>query len=260
MTGEIDNMVTNDVCWLACFDILGFKNEMSLYRQYERKYGIKYLAILAGEYQERVLDYIEHRLVEQGRFADIPWYHAHFSDTLLFFSPGDSPDSYLTLDSVVRCFFYEMLIQRIAFRGALTCGEFYADRARGIFVGPALVDAYKYAEKQNWIGYVLTPQAREKLAGTRLCPAQSKDWAMYNVPVKVKVPVTATDEEPLFAYRLSECSEADNCIRQMEKEAKISVGEEIYSRECRPKFDHTKLFLKSTKLRSLSGLGDDNSE
>lgn len=253
MTVEHEDMVINDVCWLACFDILGFKNEMSVYEQYRHRYGIRYLAILAGQFQERILNYVEHRLTEQGRFAGIRWYYAHFSDTLLFFAPGDSWDSFLTLESVVSCFFSEMLVKRIAIRGALTCGEFYADREKGIFVGPALLDAYKWAEKQNWIGYVLTPQAHSKLCCMSRCPSRNKDWAHYDVPVKVKVPMTSSDKERLFAFRASEFSEAENCVRQMQAEAKNAMGDEKYNAECLAKYENTLLFLKSSKLTFANG-------
>jgi hypothetical protein len=37
-----------------------------------------------------------------------------------------------------------------------------------IFVGEALIDAYEYGEKQDWLGFLLTPAVYETLHATQL--------------------------------------------------------------------------------------------
>jgi len=259
MTVECDNTVINDVCWLACFDILGFKSQISAYKkQYQHLYGVGYLDILVREYQAKILAAIEEELTYQRQcqrqFSRVPYYYAHFSDTFIFYSQGDSRDSFLTLDSVAGSFFLAMLAQGIAFRGALTCGEFYADRTRDIFVGPALIEAYKYAEKQDWIGYVLTPQASLRLSS--MDPPwtlPSLDYPEYDVPVKREEPiaidgkrVTTIGKEALFAFRTSKYSWAHDCICEMQQVARNETEKDYVA--CQSKYDNTLSFLESTKL------------
>ena len=43
-------------------------------------------------------------------------------------------------------------------------GDFYADKANNIFLGKALVDACKYGEKFDWLGFVLHPAALKRMA------------------------------------------------------------------------------------------------
>lgn len=256
---ERSDKVVNDVCWLACFDILGFKDELDAHRRdYWYQHGVGYLSILVEAYQEAALRAIEaHKRAGYGRFANVPWYYAHFSDTFLFYSPGDSLDSNLVLDSIARCFFVEMIHRGMPLRGAVTCGEFYADRERNVYVGPALVEAYEYAEKQDWIGYVLTPQAREKLSGTEFDPARSIDYVEYDVPVKPKERVIPGREKPivtgkerLFAFRASKCPGVYDSIREMSQHAKNQMG--TYYNSCQSKYDNTLRFLESTRLKSMN--------
>jgi hypothetical protein len=255
MTVERNSTLINEVCWLACFDILGFKSQISGYRkQYQSRYGVGYLDVLVREYQAKILAAIEDELAYQRQFPRVPCYHAHFSDTFIFYSPSESRDSFLTLDSVAGSFFLAMLSQGVAFRGALTCGDFYADRTRNIFVGPALVHAYTYAEKQDWIGFVLTPQASQTLSAMNPPWAlPSLDYPEYDVPVKHSEAIgadgkrlTTIGKESLFAFRTSKYSWACDCIREMQQVAKNEMGKDYVG--CQSKYDNTLSFLESTML------------
>jgi hypothetical protein len=133
--------------WVACFDRLGF-----------------------GDYCKRK-DLVEifcetrHWLARAKEEVDdeptVEW--AWFSDTVLFYSTDDSHASCCAVTNVSEFFFDEMLVEMVPSRGALAFGEFYADRTRNIFFGEALVDAYKYAETFNWLGFVLHPSALRRM-------------------------------------------------------------------------------------------------
>jgi hypothetical protein len=256
---ERDDEIIDGTCWLACFDLLGFTSRVYAYteRRYAKHPHPEYtdgLSMLVGEYIEKAINTIEEELTYQSQFPRMPCYSAHFSDTFVFYSPSDSRDSFLTLDSVAGSFFLAMVTQRVPFRGALTCGRFYADRTRNIFVGPALIEAYSYAEKQDWIGYVLTPQACQKLSA--LDPPwtlPSLDYPEYDVPVKHKEPtgadgkrVTTIGKETLFAFRTGKYSWACDCIREMQQVAKNEIGKDYVG--CQSKYDNTLSFLESTRL------------
>jgi len=47
-------------------------------------------------------------------------------------------------------------------------GELYTQKKKNIFLGRALIDAYEYGEKQNWLGFILTPKVYERLKNTDL--------------------------------------------------------------------------------------------
>jgi len=56
------------------------------------------------------------------------------------------------------------LIQaEIPARGAIAFGELYADASERIFYCKGLIQAYEYAEEQDWIGLILSPSTVERL-------------------------------------------------------------------------------------------------
>ena len=89
--------------------------------------------------------------------------YAHFSDTFLIYAPDDTFASYGQIDSCSRWFFQHSILKQIPLRGALGCGPFYADKPNGVFLGKALVDAYEFGERFNWIGYMLSPSAISRI-------------------------------------------------------------------------------------------------
>jgi hypothetical protein len=88
-------------------------------------------------------------------------------------------------------------------RGALGTGQFYADKQNNIFIGSALIDAYTYAEKQDWIGFVVTPSAEKKIDDIEsdlkiLSHTLLYQFIQYDVPVKDK----ESKKERLFAAKI----------------------------------------------------------
>jgi len=158
------------------------------------------------------------------------------------------------MDQVARLFFSRMICKEIPFRGALTIGEFYADKKRNIFVGHGLIDAYKYAEKQDWIGLVLTPNAYKQLCESDLGLIRKKsDYVEYDVPVKRKVIENSTEQrkksrEKLFAYTISRYQSIENTIMRMQQEAKNRYGDD-YENKYKAKYENTLEFIRTTRLK-----------
>jgi hypothetical protein len=75
-------------------------------------------------------------------------------------------------------------------RGALSFGEFHADPSDGIYVGSALVEAYEYAESQDWIGAVVAPSLHHDVD------------AMQRTSTMVEWPKARSTAVPQWDYRL----------------------------------------------------------
>jgi hypothetical protein len=91
-------------------------------------------------------------------YGELVW----FSDTILFYSADDSLNSYSAICNASRRFFDDCLQAGVPVRGAMSFGDLYADKVNSLFFGKALVDACKYGDKFNWLGFVLHKTALEK--------------------------------------------------------------------------------------------------
>jgi len=126
--------------WVAYFDLLGFTNMVE---------GEREVWPILLEVYEPLLTEIE------TRFKDVQckW----FSDTLVFYTPDHSKTSWDGIVNVCESFFYRTIERQIPARGCLSVGDFYAED--DVLIGPALIDAYRLAECQDWLGFVLSPEA-----------------------------------------------------------------------------------------------------
>ena len=61
-----------------------------------------------------------------------------------------------------------LILKEIPVRGSLSIGDLYTLQRKNIFIGKALIDAYEYGEKQNWLGFILTPSVHAHLKGGSL--------------------------------------------------------------------------------------------
>jgi len=91
-----------------------------------------------------------------------------FSDTFIIYSKSDSEKDFASVESIGRRFFQELILNKIPVRGSITHGSLYSQSLKNIFVGPALIDAYHYAESQNWIGFILTPSVFNRLKASSI--------------------------------------------------------------------------------------------
>jgi hypothetical protein len=134
---------TYSSCWVAYFDLLGFGNMVEHCEIWH-----------VFEHYERALDEIK-RL---GHWTPARW----FSDTFVFHTRDDSIDSLGKIAGASEIFFHRMITHLIPIRGCLTYGPLYTGPDDVLF-GPALVTAYKEAEAQDWLGFILTPEAEERM-------------------------------------------------------------------------------------------------
>jgi hypothetical protein len=89
---------------------------------------------------------------------------AWFSDTIIIYSADGSRKSFEDVAEASKSFLDELIDSKIPVRGALAFGDFYADKANGLFLGKALIDACEYGEKFNWLGFALHPSALQRMA------------------------------------------------------------------------------------------------
>jgi hypothetical protein len=140
-------------------------------------------------------------LLEQLNNRVAGWHQitrAWASDTFLFYSRDDSPESFQVVDLAARWFIALMLKNEIPIRGALAQGDFYADEDSRLFFGRAFVEAHDFAEKQQWIGLVLTPSAETKAAGI-FSPSLYRRWPVLfkGAPEPVVLQVFMLNRLPL---------------------------------------------------------------
>jgi hypothetical protein len=129
--------------WVAVFDLLGTR------------------ALMAAGREWRVLDSYsraEERIRWRADGSDALT-HVWFSDTFMLAARDDSLESFVSLDSAARGFIAELTINHLPVRGAIAYGRAYVDQANGIIIGPAYLEAFEYADNQDWIGLILCPSA-----------------------------------------------------------------------------------------------------
>lgn len=200
-----EEKIINGNCWIACFDILGFKEEILGFEQCQ---GVGRLDRFAEViYIGEILDALQHSSKDlQGSL-----YACWGSDTFILYTPDDSDTSFKVINSRANLFFRERIRRSPTYtmRGALGTGQFYADKQNNIFLGSALIDAYKYAEKQNWIGFVVTPSAEKKIESMLNAQLHTLlyQYIQYDVPVKKKesrneIKCIVEGTETLFAAKI----------------------------------------------------------
>ena len=154
--------------WVACVDLLGFRKLISE----------KHWFNVASIYEQSLEQLIEGP--HTSNHVEYVW----FSDTFLLYSEDDSLGGFAEIECRVRGFVNGLIMKKIPFRGALSCGLFFAQKQDNIFIGPALVDAYQLCEDQNWIGFVLSPDAVARMRVLGLPPDERLNYSFWPVPRK----------------------------------------------------------------------------
>lgn len=154
--------------WVAYFDLLGTK-----------------ALINSGRYIEVFRSYknaLKRSKTQLKSYDNL--FRIFFSDTFIIFSKDDTPDSFASIESISRWFMFFLIQAEIPLRGAIACGEFYADDSEQIFFGKALIEAYEYAEQQDWIGLIFTPSTVERLDSIGLPANKRLNYAEWDVVLK----------------------------------------------------------------------------
>ncbi|MHB1330265.1 MAG: hypothetical protein ACYC2K_18865, partial [Gemmatimonadales bacterium] len=190
---------------------------------------------------DRVLPLYELALaqVNKGKMArrDLGISYSWFSDTFIIFSQGDTAEDFAHLEQSGRLLFQKLVLEHIPVRGAISCGDLYSQLRRNVFIGPALIEAHRYGEGQNWIGFAIAPSAQERPENVGLSPSQRAHYR----EVTDKSVFKATISQPLFAF-------AFNNGRVMGRNPYVSALEAMRlkasSAYVREKYDRTLRFLQ----------------
>ncbi|BBO99352.1 hypothetical protein [Sulfuriferula nivalis] len=154
--------------WFAYFDLLGFSN-------FVRHHEIEHVLPI----YEEVLNIISQK-AEPKRSQGISY--SWFSDTFIIFSRGSSESEFALVEQASRLFFQKLIMREIPVRGSLTVGKFYTQQKKNIFLGEALIDAYEYGEKQNWLGFILTPSVYHHLKESTLHLERRAHYRPVTIP------------------------------------------------------------------------------
>jgi len=176
-----NDKIVNGNCWAAYFDILGFKEFVLGFDDPENPhcYGV----FVAELYNHMLESFSEYTC---GSRVFTAW----FSDTFLLYTADDSYESFVSIAHRAASLCSVLVARHRPVRGSLGTGRLYAEQEKSIFIGSALIDAYKYGEKQNWIGFVMTPKAEDKFNsipkddGRKKTPWGCCDYCKYDVPMK----------------------------------------------------------------------------
>ena len=221
---EKDKIVCGN-CWVAYFDMLGFKKLVNQYKGH--------IDIFAEGIYKDVLGGIIKRSNRISGALNKKVDYAWFSDSFILFTEDDTFASFSSIELVLWEIFQNMMFTNKPLRAALSVGEFYSNKERNTYIGPALIKAYDYAEKQNWIGLVLTPKAHKKLSAHGYA-IDTIRYSEYQVPIKTK----EIGKENLFARNI--CSLKRYVIQAQESAKK----EKEYEENVKVKYENTLKFIK----------------
>lgn len=108
--------------------------------------------------------------------------HFVFSDTVVAFTESDTLDDLRAVVMLGIELFAGALSECIPLRGGIAHGRFIFSLDEGLFVGPALVSAYRLGERAQWLGIVVDDSIAQRAR---------------DIPEE-KVPLRAGPEEPLI--------------------------------------------------------------
>jgi len=221
---ENTNKWIHSECWVACFDILGFKEIGS----FENSDSYQVLNVI-NDYEET----LEHLRKSCNWYSDGCVNYCWLSDTFVMFTSDDSALGYTIIEVAAKYFIGKCLYSRIPLRGAISVGSFtrsYDDRA---FMGRAIIEAFKYAEDQDWIGLILTPTAIKKIESYGLN-------LIYDFISSDEIPMRKYKDERIYAYRFQ--NGASNMLSPLIPvlcEMKSQAGQEHKS-----KYEKTEKFIQ----------------
>jgi len=105
-----------------------------------------------------------------------------FSDTFLYYCKADNNGIATAIQQCAELFFHRCIADQKPVVGCLAYGDLYADDEEDILLGPGLIEAYQSAEQQDWIGLIVTDDAKEEWA--KLNDAFLRGYVDYDVPLR----------------------------------------------------------------------------
>lgn len=160
--------------------------------------------------------------------------HSWFSDTFIIYTKSDSPQDFALLENAARIFFELLIIKGIPVRGCISHGKLYSQARQNVFIGPALIEAHKYGEALDWVGFCLAPSVEKRLAG--ILPLNERPF--YRKVSEPKV-LRKLKDPYVYAYAFNNGSVNGknpfvNSLTSMKESA---------PREVKHKYDHTLDFI-----------------
>jgi hypothetical protein len=213
--------------WFCYLDLLGFKN---LVQNTD-------VGRVIDLYDDAIAHLDQSALVKKPLGISYSW----FSDTFILFSRGDSLQEFTLLEQAGRFFFQRLVLAEIPVRGAVSHGKLYSNLERNIFIGEALIEAYEYGEKQNWLGFLLAPSVHRKLADTQFDVRRLYYYRAVVTPGVITHP--APENVYAFAFNNGTVNGANpllSAIRRMKRKAP-----EAYKQ----KYVNTEQFIEQSKLQ-----------
>lgn len=216
--------------WLAYFDILGIsdlirsKNYLEVFETY------------AGAIERCKRQIRNHNKIHAM------W----FSDTFLFYSEGNSAGDFLSLNSISGWFIYFMISKEIPVRGAISCDQFYADKEHALFFGEALLEAHKYGESQDWLGFLLCPSAVKQLRKVGSPAENFLNYAYWDIPFTKDI---SENTARLPAFILGDCADPvyGRYLSALKRMRKKGTTKAIVQ-----KYDNTIAFIKANNRTAVS--------
>lgn len=179
-------------CWVASFDILGFKNLVNVD-------GTSFEAQLVREDYDQALEHLE-KSAEPFEAADLSYFW--LSDTFVIYTRDDEGKSYSLIQNAAKRFIEECLYSCIPIRGAISVGSLATSADNRSVMGSGFIDAFVTGEDQDWLGLLLTREAIVKVRSLGLEPSRHDFVASPSIPMRK---CSASD---VMAYRFQ--NGADN--------------------------------------------------
>jgi len=177
-------------CWVAHFDILGFKSFLA--------HGSKdFETILSQTGIDDIISFINDISPLHRERIDYLFY----ADTFIFYSKSEQIQNYPSILSVAQRFIRRCIEIKLPVRGAISFGELIFGHEKKILMGKAFLESYQYCEDQNWLGLLLTPSATKKVREHSLDPLHH---SYINRDIPMRRP--SIFNEDVYAYTFCEGS------------------------------------------------------
>lgn len=154
--------------WLVYLDLLGSS----------KKALTESLPIVFNHYAHAISAF------RDGLYFETTLEKVWFSDTFIIYSQDDSAPSFSEIHGVTHIFVDRLLRYGIPVCGAMSCDYFYADQENSLYFGKALIDAYGLSENINYIKYILTRSAEQRMIEISLPIEERLNYAYFKVPYK----------------------------------------------------------------------------
>lgn len=152
-SGTIVDM-TQRIRYLALFDILGYSQllkRLSLISLVDLAMRAPAMAHFAASGKVRTAK--NKSVVPDRRHSGIGI--TAYADTLLIYSNGHGVADLVRTIDAAHALMQTLMSQGILLRGAVTKGQFYANKKDGVFTGEALIRAFELEKRQDWAGAIV---------------------------------------------------------------------------------------------------------